>query len=145
MSIKLKLDSGWNDLIKEIEKAGGQIEPVTEKCMQESAQIVQHELKTQMRKSHVSDRLIDAMPAPKIENDYGTITARVGYDKGTYDPKNPSDAYKVVYLNYGTPHRQMHGKVEARGFIQRAKKNAKRKISKQQEDAFLKILKGLQE
>ena len=144
MSIKLKLDAGWNDLLKAIERAGGKIEPVTLKCMQDSADIMQHELKAQMRKSNVEERLIDKMPANKIENEHGRITARVGYDKGVYDPNNPSDAYKVVFLNYGTPHRKKHGKVKARGFIQRAKKNAKRKITIQQENALKEILRGLQ-
>ena len=144
MSIRLKLD-GFDTLLKEIEKAGGKAESATIVCMEKSAQIMQDELKTQMRNSEVKTRLIDAMPAPEIENDHGRITAQVGYKKGVYDPKNPSDAYKVIFLNYGTPRRKKHGKERARGFIQRAKSKAKRKINAEQEKTLNEILKGLKQ
>ena len=142
MSIRLKLD-GFDTLLKEIEKAGGKAESATMACMERSAAIMQDELKTQMRNSEAPNNLIDAMPDPIIENDYGKITARVGYKKGTYDPTNLSDGYKVVFLNYGTPHRKKHGKERARGFIQRAKSKAKKKINADQEKTLQDILKGL--
>lgn len=145
MSIQLKLD-GFEQLLKEIEKAEGNVEQATKKCLNKSALIMQDELKAQMHKAdkqgHWGD-LIASMPPPKIESDYGEISAHVGWKKGTYNPKSPSDAYKVVFLNYGTPHRQEHGKVKARGFIQKAKKKAKPKIQAQQEQTFKEILKGL--
>lgn len=143
MSIKLKLD-GFDELIREIEKAGQKIEPVVKSTMQQSAQTMQEELKRQMEKSDVPHDLINSMQPPKIENDHGLITARVGYRKGAFDPKNPSDGYKVVFLNYGTPHRKKHGKVKARGFITRAKNRAKKTIQKQQEAALKEILRGLE-
>lgn len=144
MSIRLKLD-GFDDLLKEIQKAGGKAESATIICMEKSAQIMQDELKTQMRNSEVKTKLIDAMPAPAIENDHGLITAEVGYKKGAYDPKNPSDAYKIIFLNYGTPRRRKHGKERARGFIQKAKSKAKSKIRKEQEKTLNDILKGLKQ
>lgn len=142
MSIRLKLD-GFSDLLKEIEKAGGKSESAAVTCMQKSAQIMDDELKTQMRNSDVPKDLIDQMPAPIIENDHGLITARVGYKKGTYDPNNLSDGYKVVFLNYGTPYRKKHGKMRSLGFIQKAKSRAKRKITAEQEKTLNDILKGL--
>lgn len=143
MAIKLKLE-GFDELLKEIEKAGGDAQSVTKDCLKKSADIMQDELKSQMQKSDVPSNLINAMPAPEIEEDYGLITARVGYRKGSYDPKNLSDGYKIVFLNYGTPYRKKHGKVKERGFIQRAKSRAKKKIQKQQEEALKEILRGLQ-
>ena len=143
MSIKLKLE-GFDELLKKIEKAGGNVDKVAEECLKDSAQVLQDELKYQMRKANVPEKLIDAMPAPEIENDWGAITARVGYRKGAYDPKNPSDGYKVVFLNYGTPHRTKHGQVEERQFIQKAKKRAGSKIRKQQEKALQDALKELE-
>jgi len=144
MSIRLKLD-GFDDLIKEIEKAGGKAESATMACMEKSAAIMQDELKTQMRNTEAPKNLIDAMPDPIIENDHGKITAKVGYKKGTFDPKNLSDGYKAVFLNYGTPYRKKHGKERARGFIQRAKSRAKRKINAEQEKTLKDILKGLKQ
>lgn len=144
MSIKLKLE-GFDDLLKEIEKAEGSIDSATESAMRQSAQIMQRELKSEMKTSKVDSRLINSMPEPTIEKDYGLITARVGYKKGAFDPKNPSDGYLVVFMNYGTPHRKKHGKIDPndaqkRGFIDKAKKRARPKIKKAQQEVLEKIL-----
>ena len=139
MSIKLKLD-GYEDLIKQIEEAGGTIERATESCLKQSAYIMHNELKTQMQQSNVDSDLLKSMPPPEIEVTANRYIARVGYKKGAYDPNNPSDGYKVVFLNYGTPNRSKHGKVEARGFIQRAKQKANAPIKKAQKETLEKIL-----
>lgn len=151
MSIKLKLD-GFDELIKKIEKAGGNVDAIVTDCLKKSADIMEAELKSQMQDANVDKRLIDNMPPPEIENDYGEITARVGYKKGAYDPNNPSDGYKVVFMNYGTPHRSKHGQIKdiseggiiKLGFIGRAKDKARPKINKQQENALQESLRGLQ-
>lgn len=142
MSIKLKLE-GFEDLLKEIEAAEGSIKGACESAIKQSAQTMQSELKSEMKKANVPNDLINAMPQFEVKSDGNRVTARVGYKKGTYNPKNLSDGYKIVFLNYGTPHRSKHGKVVARGFIQKAKKNAKRKIKNQQKEALEKILKRL--
>lgn len=138
----MKLD-GFEQLLKELQKAEGNVEKATEKCLRKSADIMQDTLKAEMVKSNVDSGLINAMPPPEIENNHGLITARVGYKKGAYNPDNLSDGYKVVFLNYGTPHRKKHGKVVARGFIQKAKRKAKKPIQQQQENTLKEILKGL--
>ena len=142
MSIKLKLD-GFDDLFEQIKKAGGTVDAAAKECLQTSAQIMQSELKSQMQTSGVDSGLISQMPPPEIERDGNRYTARVGYKKGNYNPDNPSDGYKVVFLNYGTPKRSKHGKVAARGFIQRAKKKASPKIKKAQQETLNKIIGGL--
>jgi hypothetical protein len=68
------------------------------------------------------------------------MIARVGYKKGAYNPNDISDGYKVVFSNYGTPKRSKHGKIEAKGFIDRAQKNARKRIKKAQKEALEKIL-----
>lgn len=147
MSIKLQLE-GFDDLIYKIQKAEGNVEKATEKCLRKSADIQQEILINEMRKSNVDSGLINNMPPPEIQNDYGLITARVGYKKGAYDPTNLTDAYKVIFVNYGTPYRSKHGKIMGktvkRGFIQRAKRKAKKPIQQQQEATLKEILKGLE-
>lgn len=151
MSIKLKLE-GFDELLKEIEKAGGKIDNSVKSCMNKSAKIMQIELKDEMQKSNVDSGLINRMPPPEIENDHGMITARVGYRKGEYNQDNLSDGYKVLFANYGTPYRKEHGKIVdiaaggtiRLGFIVRAKNRAKRKIKAEQEKTLQEILKGLQ-
>lgn len=142
MSIKLNLD-GFDDLLDKIEKAGGTVDGAAKKCLQKSAQIMHDELKTQMQAADVDSDLINRMPPPEVEANGNRHTARVGYKKGTYDPKNPSDGYKVVFANYGTPHRSEHGKQPAKGFIQKAKKKANTKIKKAQKETLNEIIGGL--
>lgn len=140
--ISLNLN-GFDDLFEKIKKAGGTVDKAAKTCIEKSADTMQSELKEQMQRVNVSARLINAMPPPKITAQGNRFTANVGYEKGNYDPRNPSDGYKVVFLNYGTPKRTKHGKVKARGFIQAAKKKARPKIKKQQEETLNDILKEL--
>lgn len=142
MSIKLQLD-GFDELLSKIQKAGGSIDGAAESCLKKSASIMEDELKAQMSKTGVDSGLINRMPAPQIEKDGNKITARVGYRKGAYNPRNISDGYKAVFINFGTPRRQKHGKITARGFIAKAKKKARRQIKRQQEQTLNDILRGL--
>lgn len=150
MAIKLKLE-GFDELLKNIEAAGGTIDKACESAMKQSAQTMQEELKAAMKSANVDAGLIGAMPQFQIEKEGNRISARVGYKKGAYNPADISDGYKVVFLNYGTPYRQSHGKIHEGssmkaggslklGFIQKAKRSARPKIKKQQKEALEKIL-----
>ena len=143
MAIKLQL-SGFDDLFEQIKKAEGNVDKAAEQCLEESAQIMQSELKAQMQKSGVDSGLIDRMPTPEIKKDGNTLIARVGYKKGAYNPDDLSDGYKVVFANYGTPKRSKHGKVEAKGFIDKAQRKAKKPIKNKQEETLKKIIGELQ-
>ena len=140
MAIKLQL-SGFDELLAQIQKAGGTIDRAVESCLKQSAQIMQSELKSEMKKSGVDNDLIARMPAPEIQQDGNTMIARVGYKKGAYNPNDLSDGFKVVFLNYGTPKRdEKYGRIEARGFIDRAQKKARKQIKKAQKETLEKIL-----
>lgn len=143
MAIKLKL-SGFDDLFEQIKKAEGNVDKAAERCLEESAQIMQSELKAQMQKSGVDSDLIDRMPTPELKRDGNALIARVGYKKGAYNPDDLSDGYKAVFLNYGTPKRSKHGKVEAKGFIDKAQRKAKPQIKKKQKETLDTIIGELQ-
>lgn len=131
---------GFDDLLEQIQKAGGSIDQAANSCLRQSAQIMQEELKAQMQASGVDAGLINAMPPPTITVKGNNYRAEVGYKKGSFDPRDPSDGYKVVFLNYGTPRRRLHGKIAARGFIQAAKKKAAPRIKRAQKETLEKIL-----
>lgn len=131
---------GFDELFDKIQKAGGSVDRAAESCLRQSAQIMQAELKAQMQTAGVESDLINSMPPPQIEVNGNRYSAAVGYKKGNYDPNDPSDEYKVVFLNYGTPRRTKHGKVAERGFIQAAKKKARPRIKKAQQETLDKIL-----
>lgn len=136
---ELKLE-GFDELFAKIQKAGGSVDRAAESCLRQSAQIMQSELQAQMQAAGVDSGLIARMPAPTIKVKGNIYRAEVGYKKGAYDPKDPSDGYEVIFINYGTPRRTKHGKIAARGFIQKAKKKARPKIKKAQQETFDKIL-----
>lgn len=131
---------GFEELIEQIQKAGGSVDRAAESCTRQAAQIMQAELKAQMQAAGVESDLINRMPPPQITGKDNIYSAAVGYKKGRYDPSDPSDGYKVVFLNYGTPKRTLHGKVAARGFIKKAKDSARPRIKKAQEETLNKIL-----
>ena len=126
--------NGFDELLKNIEDAGGSIQKAVDNGVRKGAQIQDTELKAQMRKSHVKSGLINRMPPPAIEWVGDTCTARVGYKMGDYNPKELSDGYKVAFLNYGTP------RISPREFISAAKKKAKPQIKKAQEEVLNKVL-----
>lgn len=142
MPITLKL-TGFEEMLSAIEKAGGSIDKATNQCMQKSAKLMDEELKAQMRSANVKSDLINRMPSPEVEKDGNRYTARVGFVKGEYNPTKPSDAYKAIFLNYGTPRRTKHGQVKARHFIENAKEKAKSKIENSQQQTLKEILGGL--
>lgn len=139
--INIKLE-GFEEILKDIEAAGRSIDSAVESCVRQSAQTVDKELRAQLKQTTESD-LADRMPQPTIEREGNRITAFVGFKKGAYNPKNPSDGYRAMFLNYGTPHRQKHGQEAARGFITKAKKTSARIVKKQQKEALNKILSRL--
>lgn len=132
--------TGFDELVESIQKAGKSIDQAADSCLRQSAQIMQSELKTQMQAAGVDNSLIESMPPPQITVDGNNYSAAVGYKKGNFDPRNPSDGYKAVFLNYGTPRRTKHGKVTPRGFIGNAKKKASPKIKQAQKETLDKIL-----
>lgn len=143
MSIRLKLDDTFRQLAADVEKAGAKAETIAAKCGEAAADAMQDAMVSEMQKADVDKGLVARLPPPEVENDHGRVSVRVGYKKGAYDPQNPSDGYKAVFLNYGTPRRTKHGKVAARGFIDAAKKKAKSAIKRKQTEALQEIMEGL--
>lgn len=149
MAIKLKLD-GFDELIRQLEKAGRDADGEGMKCAKECAQILDAELRKQMVETdrdtsgmNRQSSLAQRMPPPQVKNEHGLIKAEVGFKKDTYNPNNPSDAYKAIFLNYGTPRRTKHGKVEGRNFVKKAQKIAKPKMKNAVEKAMDNIVKEL--
>ena len=134
---------GFDDLIDNIQKAGGEINKAVDSAMKQAAQVQHDELKKQMStakfKTHtgISDGFPNRMPAPRIAWSGNKCTATIGFDKGAYNKNNPADAYKAIFLNYGTP------RIAPTAFIAKAKKAAKPKIKKAQKEALEKILQRL--
>lgn len=139
--IQLKLE-GFDELLKEIEAAGRSMNSAVESTMRQSAQIMDSALRSKLAEATESG-LAERMPKPTITVEANEITAHVGFEMDTYNPANLSDAYKALFLNYGTPHRSKHGHERGRFFIGKAKTQASPKIKKQQKETLEKILSRL--
>lgn len=137
--IKLQL-KGFDDMLEQIDAAGGDIARATDSCIRQSANIMHTELKAEMQSTGVDSGLVSRMPPPEIVVEGNRYTAKVGYKMGDYNPDDPSDGYKAAFWNYGTPNRTKHGKVAAHGYIARAKETAAPKIKKAQKQTLKKIL-----
>lgn len=137
MSIKLTF-KGFDEYMERIEKAGGDIAAVTEKAMREAARIQQTELVSAMRSAGVSSHLISEMPEPRIVWSGNRISVKVGYPVGSYDPKNLTDGFKAIFINYGTP------RIKPRNYIAPAKKKAAPQIKKSIKAALEEILKEME-
>ena len=139
----------FNSLLEKIKEAEGDIEAATWEAARKGAKVMYDELQAQCSASGVPASVSNAITfQAERDNSGNRFACKVGWRVPDYDPKNPSPAHKAIFLNYGTPHRQTEsgadrGYMDGKGFIGRAKKKARPKIKKAQEDALTEILEGL--
>lgn len=133
---------GFDDLLKQIEKAGGSIDRAALKATEKSADVVAAEMKAQAQAADVPKSVIDEIAREPVTMENNVIRGAVGWKLGSYDPRNLSQGYKAVFLNYGAV-RKNRGTIKARGFILAAKKASKKKVKAIQQETFDEILKGL--
>lgn len=136
----------FDSLLNKIKKAGGDIEQATWDAARKGGRVYYQTLVEECRKSGVPDHLIDKIRFNCLRDSSGSrFAVVVGWYMDNYDPADPSEGYKVVFLNYGTPRRESsrgnRGYINGRGFIGRAKKKAQKPIKQAQEE-FLKSVLG---
>ena len=137
MAHGLKLDvKGIEDYLERIEKAGGNVDAAAMKAIKESADVAERELRN-AASAKVPSSITEAITT-EVSVSGNTYFARVGWKRGIYDPKNLSQGYKAIFLNYGTP------RVKPRNFIETAKKKAKKPIKDIQNQVLDDILKELE-
>ena len=123
----IKLDfKGFDDYLEKLIKAEKNVDEVVEQCIQTSAGIIQSEYVAAMSNAKVDSGLIGRMDPYTIEHNGNTFSAHIGYKKGPYNPKDPSDGYKAIFLNYGTP------RIHPRDFIKKMKKSSLPKVKKEE-------------
>lgn len=137
MGIKIKF-TGFDEMIDRIEKSGKKAKPIVSDMMERAAETQLKELKASMVASGVSQRLVgEAKAAVEWEEDH--CTANVGYKMGSYNPDDPSDGFKAVFINYGTP------RISPREYLEPAKKKSQTAIKKEMKKALTEILEGVTE
>lgn len=159
-SIKLKFD--FSKILEDVKDAGGDVEKAAARCANECAKLYHNELVSECGASgvpsSVSSKIRDKVTETAGGNRY---EVEVGWEMGEYNPKNPSAGYKAVFLNYGTPKQRFskhatrvfyngrwvttarRGVITGRGFIQRAKRGATKKVKQRQKEVLQEIMKEL--
>lgn len=141
----------FDSLLNKIKKAGGDIERATWDAARKGGRVYYETLIAECKASKVPDNLIKQIRFNCLRESNGNRYAVVvGWYMDEYDPANPADGYKVVFLNYGTPRRETRtgaerGYITGRGFIGRAKRKAQRPIKNAQEELLKSILGDLME
>ena len=164
MGTKLKLTlKGFDGLLEEIQSAGGEIAPATERALQSSANLLTNEIRSGAAQRNVpTTDLIN--PTPKWNGNRCSV--EVGFTLGAYDSKNPSSGYLALFKEYGAPAGggvrtvkepgivarvdgdfktldKSRGSVNADPFIRPALEKNQKAIRNEQQAALDEILKGL--
>ena len=143
VAIGLSLD--FDSLLNKIKNAGGDIEAATWNAARAGGRVYYNTLVEECKRSNVPDHLINKIRFNCLRDSSGNrFAVVVGWYMDAYDPANPADGYKVVFLNYGTPRRESskgnRGYITGRGFIGRAKKKAQKPIKQAQREFLNKVL-----
>lgn len=141
--IKLKL-KGFDDMLEKIKEAGKDADATARKVIEESAKIVETELKTAAAAAQVKSSITDEIKRT-VEKEGDRYSAAVGWEVGNYDPRNVTAGYIAIFENYGTVRRQTRtgkdrGELKPRNFISTAKKAAKPKVKKLQKQIIDEVM-----
>ena len=129
----MKLDlNGFKELLERIQKVGGNIDAAAEKALVESAKPFMEDLKTEIKKHHLTGLTEASLNDPtQIERDGNRLTLKVGFDLG-------KGGLPALFLEYGTP------RMKAEPFIQSSIQRNQSKSRKIQKELLTKILKELE-
>lgn len=134
MASGIKIEfKGFDDMIDRLKKAGVDAKPVVDKAVKNAANIQLEHLRHEMIATGVAADLVGRADA-SVEWDGERCKAYVGYKKGAYDPQNPSDGYKAIFINYGTP------RIKPREYLEPAMKSAQKAITRETKKALNQIL-----
>lgn len=144
--IKLNF-KGFEKLLESIQEAGGNLDNSAQRAIREAAKITENELRAEATASGIPSDITSKIRS-SIRKDGDTYEAEVGWEMGTYNPRDPSPGHLAVFLNYGTVRRVTkkgynRGQLKGRQFITRAKRKARPKVKALQKEIFEKALEGL--
>lgn len=134
---------GFDKLLQQIQAANGNVENAVVDAMQKSVDIVYRDLQEEAHAVGVPDSITQAIKKEPVKVEGNYISGAVGWKLGQYNPRDLSQGYKAVFLNYGAV-RKNRGTIAARGFIAAAKEKSKKNVKAVQRKTFKEIIKGLE-
>lgn len=153
MSGKVKLVlKGFDDLLEQIQRAGGKVEPATERALLQSANVLDQAIRNGAVARNIST---SAMVKPVVTWKGNRASTEVGFELGEYNSANPSDGYLALFKEYGAPSKKGTNRKTKSGynrgaeapdpFIRPAVSANKKTVQKAQENALNQILRELKE
>lgn len=125
---------GFDELIKQIEEAGGAVDKAAEKAVEESSKIVREDLQKFMSSTpkNKTGKTVKSLRPINVENYRGVIQSKVGFDidKG---------GIASVFWEHGSPRRQPQTKFVSKAF---GKKNLLQKTQEKVLNEVLAKLRG---
>lgn len=150
--IKLQL-KGFEDMLEQIQRAGGDIDKAARDCMEKSVQILESNLKKEAQSSGADTTTVFR----EVTQNGNRISAETGWKLGDYNSSNPSEGYEAMFIEFGTGRYSKRGKgrdrqtaagynrgsTEPRPFIAKARKKSKKAIHAIQQETLQDITKEL--
>lgn len=150
--IKLQV-KGFDDMLAEIQRAGGNIDAAAINCMEKSVAILEDNLKKEAQASGAETTTV--MHSVTVNGN--RIAAETGWQLGNYDSANPSEGYRAMFVEFGTgkssarskgKDRQTaaglnRGSTAPRPFMAKARKKSGKAIRDIQQETLQNIAKGL--
>lgn len=140
---------GFDALLEQIQEANGSIKAATERALESSAKLISQDIKAGATARNIPTA---SMIDPKTEWNGNRASIKAGFELGSYDPRNPSDGYKALFIEYGLPADggnrttkagKNRGRVTANPFIRPALTQNKKNVQAAQRKALERILKNL--
>lgn len=140
---------GFDALLEQIQEANGSIKAATERALEAGAKLISDDIR-----AGATARKIPTgnMITPKTEWNGNRASIKAGFELGSYDPRNPSDGYKALFIEYGSPADggnrttkagKNRGRVNADPFIRPALTRNKKAVQAAQQKALEQILSDL--
>lgn len=141
--IKLNL-KGFEKMLESIQEAGGNLDNSAQRAIQAAAKITENELRNEASASGIPTDITNEIRS-KTTKEGGRYEANVGWEMGSYNPKDPDAGHIAVFLNYGTVRRVTkkgynRGAIQGRQFIRRAKQKARPKVRAAQQKVFERVM-----
>lgn len=126
----------FDELIEKLVENGADVEHVAKRTIQKCAYHTRGIVNTEAQKHSKSGSLINAIDS----NIYKTGAYSYCIDVGFSEEKDQEGKLHAVFLNYGTPRRKEHGKIEATYVFRNAFRRAKTKSKKVVTEEIKKLL-----
>ena len=150
MGARVNIKTDFEPFLKELEKAGKNVDKYADRNINTVAGIFEENLKAECQKSGEPSDVIKDISREDIKR--GNYRAcKVGWKiTEPYNARKISTAFKAIFMNYGTIERytqlkRFRGSIKARGFINRAKRKTNKDIEKQQEKLISDIMGDLKQ